>query len=264
MPIKTVEMQPVTEKQFHEIDYLVMRQAFAVQNDLGRFYDETIYQNELTRCCLAAGFDSVETEVPITISHNDFTKTYFMDLLINRSVIYELKTVRALNGIHRRQLLNYLLLCQLYHGKLISFRSSALTHEFVSTSLNMEQRYAYDFNLSEWKGTDAESTKLKSIVEGLLADWGVFLEASLYLDATVHFLGGAESIESCIDVCQKNTLLGQKKMNMLNENTAFCITAVKHQADYRKHLKNVVSHTAVQRIQWINFNNHHVEFVTVI
>ncbi len=263
MSVKTVEIQPVTEKQFHEIDYLVMRQAFAVQNDLGRFYDEAIYQNELARCCLAVGLDSVETEVPITVSHDDFTKTYFMDLLINRSVIYELKTVRAFNGIHRRQLLNYLLLCQLYHGKLINFRSPAVTHEFTSTSLDRKQRNLYELKLSDWCACDAESAQLKSIVEDLLADWGVFLEASLYQDAVVHFLGGSEKVESHIDVLQKNIVLGQQRVHMLNEQTAFFITAVKHQPSYRSYLENLLLHTHIQSIQWINFNNHDVEFSTL-
>ncbi len=263
MPIESVEMKPLSEKQFHEIDYLVMRHVFAVQNDLGRFYDEAIYQNELVRCCSAADFNSVETEVPITVSHGDFSKTYFMDLLINRSVVYELKTVRVFNGIHRRQLLNYLLLCRLPHGKLINLRSPAVTHEFVSTSLDTAERYTYELKLSDWSACDAESIQLKSIIEALLADWGVFLEASLYLDAAVHFLGGTENVELYMDILQKNTVLGQQKINMLNEYTAFFITAIKHQTDYRSYLKNLLLHTDIRCIQWVNFNNHDVEFATI-
>ena len=47
MPIEKPQLNVISEEQFHEIDYLVMKQAFAVQNALGCFYDEQIYSNEL-------------------------------------------------------------------------------------------------------------------------------------------------------------------------------------------------------------------------
>lgn len=263
MPIEKPQLNVISEEQFHEIDYLVMKQAFASQNALGRYYDEQIYSNELARLCKDGGFDSVETEVPVSVFHKDFRKTYFLDLLINRSVVYELKTVRAFDGNHRRQLLNYLMLCCLHHGKLLNFRSPRVSHEFVSTTLDSEKRGEYNFNMDEWRESDLGSSRLRGILEDLLADWGAFLESSLYMDAAVHFLGGAEKVTCPIDVHRGNMIVGRQAFNLLNENTAFIVTAIKHENDYRKHLKTLLGNTSIECVQWINLNNHDVDFITI-
>ncbi len=264
MPIKTVDLKPISEAEFHKIDYQVMKQAFETHNTLGRFYDEDIYKNELARLCCEAGFSSVETEVPVDVCHKDFCKTYYMDMLINRSIVYELKTVRGFNGLHRRQLLNYLFLCCLQHGKLLNFRTPRMTHEFVSTSLDKNERFRCRLNVDRWKECCEESIQVKMIIEDLLEDWGAFLEAPLYADALVHFLGGESVVEKPIDICVRGNVIGRQKIKMMNDSSAFFVTAVQHKADYRKHLGNLLNKTCLQTIQWINFDKHEVEFVTVM
>ncbi len=263
MPVKTVEIKPVTEEEFHKTDYLVMKHIFDAHNNLGHFYDETIYSNELKRRCLEAGFESVETEVPVTVSHKEFSKTYFLDVLINRSVVYELKTVRTINGNNRRQLLNYLFLCRLHHGKLVNFRTPQVTHEFVSTTLDWKQRHIYDIICNEWKEVNAESIRLKSILEDLLEDWGAFLEASLYMDAIEYFFGGTERVATPVEIRQGGSVIGRQNFKMLTENTAFFITAIKHKIDYRKHLKSLLGNTSINCVQWINMDKHDIELVTI-
>ena len=263
MPIETVKMNPPSEETFHEIDFAVMKQVFAIHNSLGRFYDEDVYRDDLARLCRAAGFIA-ETEVPIKVVHRDFSKTYFIDLLINRSVVYELKTVKDFNGSHRRQLLNYLFLCRLFHGKLVNFRSTRVGYEFVSTSLDEEQRHVYGLKLERWRETNKESTHLKAVVEELLDDWGVFLEASLYSEAIVHFLGGCDQVEKFIDIYRNGEVIGRQKFKMLNEKTAFFFTAIKHRNDYKKYLHTLIQNTEVECVQWINLDKHNVEFVTVV
>ena len=79
-----------------------------IHNEMGRFWDEKIYRNELADRCQKAGFDQVATEVPIHVSYQDFNKLYSVDLLIDNAVIYELKTAKALTDEHQNQALNYL------------------------------------------------------------------------------------------------------------------------------------------------------------
>ena len=263
MPIETVKMNPVSEEIFHEIDFAVMKQVFAVHNGLGRFYDENVYRDDLARLCRAAGFVA-ETEVPIRVVHRDFSKTYFIDLLINRSVVYELKTARDFNGSHRRQLLNYLFLYRLFHGKLVNFRPAHVGYEFVSTSLDEEQRHVYRLKLEQWREPDKESARLKAVVEELLVDWGVFLEASLYSEAIVHFLGGSDQVEKFIDIHRNGEVIGQQKFKMLNEKTAFFFTAINHRNDYGKYLHSLIRNTEIECVQWVNLDKHNVEFVTVV
>ena len=70
MPIKYSEMiKPVSEEEFHLLDYKIMELVFSIHKDLGRFCDEKIYQNELVYRCRNIGFKTVATEVPI---HNNF------------------------------------------------------------------------------------------------------------------------------------------------------------------------------------------------
>lgn len=45
MPISINHLiKEFSEKEFHDLDYRIMNLAFQAHNDLGRFYDEKIYQ----------------------------------------------------------------------------------------------------------------------------------------------------------------------------------------------------------------------------
>ena len=87
MPIeKMFKARYISEEEFREIDFQTMRFTFAIQNEMGRFWNEKIYQNELAYRCQKAGFNKVETEMPIKVSFKDFEKSYYIDLLINDSI----------------------------------------------------------------------------------------------------------------------------------------------------------------------------------
>ncbi|MFQ5866000.1 MAG: hypothetical protein ACE5IW_12300 [bacterium] len=48
MPIKpSVQTKPISYDDFHSLDYEVMGIVFSIHRDLGRFWNEKIYQNEL-------------------------------------------------------------------------------------------------------------------------------------------------------------------------------------------------------------------------
>jgi GxxExxY protein len=110
MPIEqTVRAKLISDDEFHFHDYEVMGLAYSIHNDLGRLWNEKIYQNELAYRCQKAGFEKVDTEVAIHVSYQDFRKTLYTDLLLNNLLLYELKAVQALTGEHHKQTLNYLL-----------------------------------------------------------------------------------------------------------------------------------------------------------
>ena len=79
----------------------------------------------------------------------------------------------------------------------------------------------------------------------------------------MHFLGGSDKVKCAIDVHRGNTVVGRQSFYLLNENTAFFITAIKHENDYRKHLKTLLGNTSLECVQWINLNNHDVDFITI-
>ena len=116
MPVKCdVETILTGQERFHAVDKAVMRHVFDIHNTLGRFCDERIYQDELAERCRADGFD-VQREVLLSASFQDFAKPYYLDMLVERGVIYELKAVETLNSGHQKQLINYLLLAGRFVG----------------------------------------------------------------------------------------------------------------------------------------------------
>src|SRR5881392_3136883 len=119
MPVTSpITLRAVSQEEFAQLDYRVMRHAFDSQNDLGRLCDEVIYHNDLAARLESAGLGPVHKEVPVTATYRDFAKVYSLDLVVSSAAIYELKTSTCLVGEHEAQLLNYLLLCAAGHGKL--------------------------------------------------------------------------------------------------------------------------------------------------
>src|SRR5437016_4910208 len=136
LPFPIVSLE---QEEFGAIAYDVMEAAFQIHHELGRFFDESVYQ-----AALAAKFEVASVEAPIAVSHEDFVKPYALDLVINQKAIFELKTVETLHPQHRAQLLNYLMLTECKHGKLINMRSERIEHEFVNCLLTRSQRTDFE------------------------------------------------------------------------------------------------------------------------
>ncbi len=87
MPVEPcINIKSISEEEFHTLDYEVMGLAFSIHHELGRLWNEKIYQNELANRCLNTGFKNVQTEVGIDVSFQDFKKTFYIDLILNNSV----------------------------------------------------------------------------------------------------------------------------------------------------------------------------------
>jgi len=67
----------ISQKEFSDIAYRVMGVVFDVHRDLGRLFDEGIYQREI-----AERLANVRLESPIDVTFDSFAKTYLVDLLI--------------------------------------------------------------------------------------------------------------------------------------------------------------------------------------
>jgi GxxExxY protein len=107
MPIVcSIEMKRFDQDSFHTLDKKVMSHAFDLHNNVGRFCDEPIYQDELAQRCRNNAIGA-NREVPIRVSHCSFVKSYYLDLVIESGIIYELKAVNRLCKKHDTQLINY-------------------------------------------------------------------------------------------------------------------------------------------------------------
>jgi GxxExxY protein len=264
MPIECkFQVKPLDQDAFHAIDKVVMGHAFDIHNEMGRFLDERIYQDELAYRCIDTGLDILR-EPAIYVTHKDFSKPYFLDALANTGAIYELKAVKALNGNHETQLINYLLLTGLNHGKLVNMRPASVEYRYVSTQLTEVKGHNYSFNMEGWTASAPGADLLHNTLHGLLEDWGAFLDINLYREALVHFLGGVDQVIQFIDIRVDGRMLGKQKVSLVGSNSAFHISAIKaHHGSYQKHMTRLLDHSSLQRIYWINFQAGKIQFKTL-
>jgi GxxExxY protein len=194
MPIEfKFSVEAMTKDRFHEIDYKVMGHAFDIQNEYGRLFDESIYHSEVIQRCANDGF-SVISEGEIVVSHSTFSKSYFIDALVEGGAIYEFKAAESLNGHHESQLLNYMFLLGVSEGKLVNFSPPSVQHRFVSSTVTVSDWFSYTI---ETEGLDEQCPVggvVRAIIEDLLSDLGAFLDIGLYREILFHQLGGEERL----------------------------------------------------------------------
>lgn len=264
MPI--IPKHPVeksTEQEFHKLDYEIMGMAFDVHNQLGRFYDEKIYQNKLLDAFRQNGIEA-ETEFEVKLEHKGFSKSFFIDLLVNRRSLYELKTIKAIQEPQRIQTLDYLFMTDTNHGKIINFRPPSVEHEFVSTSLNHQTRRTFKICDEGWKEHSEKAARVQQLLTDLLMDWGAFLNTTTYQEAICYFIGDGKDIVQPIEIRSGNSLLGHQKSPLLSPSETFCLTSVtKDISTYQMHLLRFLSHTQLRFLYWINFNRSEVQFMTL-
>jgi GxxExxY protein len=264
MPIHcAVEIPVLTPELFKDQDYRVMGLAFASQNELGRLCDEGVYETDLAARLRADGFRDVYTQEPVTVTHGDFSKPYFLDLLADGS-LYELKSVSALTGEHQAQLLHYMLLLGLRCGKLLNFGPDSVDGKLVVTRLTPEIRRQFAVDDTRWQEISAACGDLRSIMTDLPADWGAFLEVPLYQEALTHFLGGEEQVVQRVPLARAGLPLGTQRMHVHAPGVAFVVTAYttglpSHEINLRK----LLALTPLTALQWVNLDHANIQFVTL-
>ncbi len=92
---------------------------------------ESAYEAALKYLLEQKGF-KVERQVYLPIYWDDviLDQTYRMDLVVNNSIILELKAVDYVENPHRHQLWNYMRLTHMPYGMLINFGSDRLFSEW--------------------------------------------------------------------------------------------------------------------------------------
>jgi len=264
MPIiPAIPIERISENAFHELDYQVMRYAFDVHNELGRFCDEKIYQNALREKCMAAGLEAA-TEFEVKLTHKEYSKSFFIDLLINKGTVYELKTAKRILEDFRSQTLDYLFMTNTRHGKLVNFRPRSVEHEFVSTTLGDKDRHAFSILDANWKETSKIGSKIKTLSIDLLSDWGAFLNTTIYQEAIYHFLGGEEALIQPVEIAHNNNVLGHQKIPIVNKSETFCLTSATKEINHlQAHLQRFLRNTRLETLYWINLNRFKIQFTTL-
>jgi len=98
---------------------------FEVYNSLGYGFLEKVYENALCAEFKQRGFSFVQ-QFPIKVEYRgNVVGEYFADLVVEESVIVEVKAVRSLTVEHGAQLLNYLKATGFEVGLILNFGPKA-------------------------------------------------------------------------------------------------------------------------------------------
>ena len=98
--------------------------AYKVHNTLGFGFLEAVYQNALLIELIKVGLQT-EKEKKIQVHyHNQLVGDYAADIIVEKTVILELKSVKELHPAHSAQLVNYLKATGIEIGLLINFGES--------------------------------------------------------------------------------------------------------------------------------------------
>ena len=108
----------------NEITEKIIGAAYKVHNTLGSGFLEKVYQNSLAIELRALGF-SVEAEKPMKVYYRgEVVGNYVADIIVDGTVLLEIKAIKELSGIHEAQILNYLKATGIEVGLLINFGKS--------------------------------------------------------------------------------------------------------------------------------------------
>ena len=245
------------QHRFSTIAYGVMGQAFDVHQEMGRFFKEDIY-----RAAIARRIPGSQAEVQIDVRYEDFSRQYFIDLLVNGGAPFELKAVEALAGEHRSQMLNYLLLSGLSHGKLINMRTESVQHEFVNTSLQHTDCVAFEVCSTPWQDPAPGGRLLMRWFIDLLHDVGTGLDVRLYEAAAANFLG---AVMEEVEILVAGQRVGTQKVCLASPEWGLALTTrgPTELARYEEHAKRFVMHTRLSGIHWINVTREMVTFTSI-
>ena len=119
----------------------IIKAFYRVYNELGFGFLEKVYENALFQELTGSGL-YCEKQKPIKVFYNEFiVGEYFADIIVNDSVIIELKAAEALAEEHELQLVNYLKATEIEVGLLLNFgKKPAFKRKIFTNDKKMAHR----------------------------------------------------------------------------------------------------------------------------
>ncbi len=109
------------ETKYNELTEQIIKVFFDVYNELGFGFLEKVYQNAMYIELKSRGF-KVEAQKQIKVHFKNYeVGEYFSDLIVNETVILELKAAEGIVEAHENQLVNYLRATNIEVGLLLNF-----------------------------------------------------------------------------------------------------------------------------------------------
>ena len=106
---------------------IIRQTSFELHTYLKHGHMEKVYENGLMNRLLNVGL-SVESQYPIKVYDEDGAElgNYYADLLVENTIIIEIKACRSLTEEHTAQILGYIKATDYEHGILVTFGSPKL------------------------------------------------------------------------------------------------------------------------------------------
>ena len=112
----------------NDISYKTRGAIFEVYNELGPGLLESVYQKALAFELRSQDLDVLEeVPIPVKYKHEKMELGFRMDLLVERKVAVELKSIEAIHKVHHKIFLTYLKLTDLKLGLLVNFNTDDIT-----------------------------------------------------------------------------------------------------------------------------------------
>lgn len=114
---------------YKDLSYRIVGCSMQVHNDLGFGFLEKVYENSLMVLFEENGISAVQ-QVPILVPyHGRIVGEYVADVVVENSIILELKAQDRISEIHKAQTLNYLKATSFRLAVLINFGKHRLEYE---------------------------------------------------------------------------------------------------------------------------------------
>ena len=118
----------MNEDQIKKITYEIIGSAFEVRKHLGRFLKEHTYEAALAQELRLRGLN-VQRQVPVKITYKGIVieEEKFIDILVENSIVLELKAISDMGNAEVSQLMTYMCFGSYNLGYLINFKSEDFT-----------------------------------------------------------------------------------------------------------------------------------------
>lgn len=126
----------MNKDQFEWLANQIFQAALEVHKTLGPGLLESVYESALVKeLQLRNIFVQYQVKVPLIYKGYDTGKEFFIDILVEKEIVIEVKSADALHPVHEAQLLSYLKLSDKRMGFLINF-NVALIKEGLKRKVN--------------------------------------------------------------------------------------------------------------------------------
>ena len=114
---------------YKDLSYKIVGLAMHVHRELGSGFLEKVYENSLMILFAENGI-AAKAQFPIKVHfHGQIVGDYFADIIVEDSIVVELKAQERILHLHKAQTLNYLRATNFRLALLLNFGKVSLEHE---------------------------------------------------------------------------------------------------------------------------------------